>query len=87
MKKPLFFVDKKLLKDLFENLIFDWAVSAIDVKKWLKVFAIAIGVFFIILINDGASLFFYFIDTRDLATILASLIKFLKENFQIRIEL
>ena len=33
MKKPLFFVDKKLLKDLFENLIFDWAVSAIDVKK------------------------------------------------------
>ena len=39
------------------------------------------------LINDGASLFFYFIDTRDLATILASLIKFLQENFQIRIEL
>ena len=33
MKESLFFVDKKLLKDLFENLIFDWAVSAIDVYK------------------------------------------------------
>ena len=42
-KKSLFFVDKKLLNDLFENLIFDWTVSAIDVKKLLKVFAIAIG--------------------------------------------
>ena len=26
MKESLFFVDKKLLKDLFENLIFDWTV-------------------------------------------------------------
>ena len=33
MKESLFFVDKKLLKDLFENLIFDRAVSATDVKK------------------------------------------------------
>ena len=43
MKESLFFVDKKLLKDLFENLIFDCSVSATDVKRLLKVFAIAIG--------------------------------------------
>ena len=39
VKDSLLFFDK----DLFENLIFDWTVSAIDVKKLLKVFAIAIG--------------------------------------------
>ena len=33
-KESLFFADKKLLNDLFENLIFDWTVSAIDVKKF-----------------------------------------------------
>ena len=43
MKESLFFVDKKLLKDLFENLIFDWTFSATDTKNLLKVFAIAIG--------------------------------------------
>ena len=41
MKESLFYVEKKLLKNLFENLVFDWPVSAIDVKKSLKVFAIA----------------------------------------------
>ena len=61
MKESMFFVDKKLLKDLFENLIFDRAVSATDVKKWLKVFAIVIGslmYFSSFLINDRAPLFF-----------------------------
>ena len=43
MKESFFFVEKKLLKNLFENLVFDWTVSTIDVKKLLKVFAIAIG--------------------------------------------
>ena len=43
MKESLFFADKKILKDLLENWIFDRTVSAIDVKKLLKVFAIATG--------------------------------------------
>ena len=42
MKESLLFVDKKLLKDLFKNFIFDWTASAIDVKKLLKIFADAI---------------------------------------------
>ena len=68
MKESLFFVDKKLLKHLF----FDWTVSAIDVKKLLKVFAIAIGslmYFSSFLIMVGVSLFLCFIDTRDLIPI------------------
>ena len=36
MKESLLFVDKKLLKDLFENLTFDWTVSAIDVNLQLR---------------------------------------------------
>ena len=43
MKKSLFFVDKELLKDLFEKLICEWTVLAIDVKKLLtEVFEILI---------------------------------------------
>ena len=60
MKESLFFVDKKLLKDLFENLIFDRTVSAIDVKKLLKVFATVIGslmYFSSFLIMDGVIMF------------------------------
>ena len=77
MKESLFFVDKKLLKDLFENLIFDRAVSAIDVKRLLKLFAIAIEslmFFSSILIMDGVSLLLCFIDTRDLILIQVFLI-------------
>ena len=43
MKESLFFVDKKLLKDLFENLIFDWTVSAIDVKSYWKYLQLRFG--------------------------------------------
>ena len=43
MKESLFYVDKKLLQDLLENLIFDLTVSAIDVKKLLKIFEIVTG--------------------------------------------
>ena len=77
MKESLFFVDKKLLKDLFENLIFDRAVSANDVKRLLKLFAIAIEslmFFSSILIMDGVSLLLCFIDTRDLILIQVFLI-------------
>ena len=77
MKESLFFVDKKLLKDLFENLIFDRAVSAIDVKRLLKLFEIAIEslmFFSSILIMDGVSLLLCFIDTRDLILIQVFLI-------------
>ena len=77
MKELLFFDDKKLLKDLFENLIFDWKVSAIDVKKLLKVYAIVIGsliYFSSFLFIDGVSLLLCFIDTRDLIPIQVFLI-------------
>ena len=43
MKESLFYVDKKLLQELPENLIFDLTVSAIDVKKLLKIFEIVTG--------------------------------------------
>ena len=62
MKESLFFVDKKLLKDLFENLIFDCSVSATDVKRLLKVFAIAIGSLMYcssFLIMDGVIVFMF----------------------------
>ena len=77
MKEPLFSVDKNLLKDLFENSIFDRRVSAIDVKKLLKVFAVAIGSlihFSSFQVMDSVSLFFCFIDTRDLISIQVFLI-------------
>ena len=47
MKDSLFFVNKKLRKDLFENLIFDWTVSATDVKKLLKVLGLRLGHWYI----------------------------------------
>ena len=62
MKESLFFVHKKLLKDLFENLIFDCSVSATDVKRLLKVFAIAIGSLMYcssFLIMDGVIVFMF----------------------------
>ena len=77
MKEPLFSVDKNLLKDLFENSIFDRRVSAIDVKKLLKVLAVAIGSlihFSSFQVMDSVSLFFCFIDTRDLIPIQVFLI-------------
>ena len=63
MEEPLFSVDKNLLNDLFENLIFDRRVSAIDVKKLLKVFAIVIGSlmhFSSFQVMDSVSFFFFF---------------------------
>ena len=69
VKKSHCFLLMKNLNGLFENFIFNWTVSAIDVKNSLKVFAIAIGSlmhFSSFLIMDGVSLFLCFIDTRDL---------------------
>ena len=56
MKESLFFVDKKLPKDLFENLIFDWTVSAIDEKSYWKYFR-SLMYFSSFLIMNGVSLF------------------------------
>ena len=59
----MFSVDKNLLNDLFENLIFDRRVSAIDVKKLLKVFAIVIGSlmhFSSFQVMDSVSFFVFF---------------------------
>ena len=39
-ERVIVFVDKIFLRNLFENLLFDWTVSAIDVKKLWNVFAI-----------------------------------------------
>ena len=64
MEEPLFSVDKNLLNDLFENLIFDRRVSAIDVKKLLKVFAIVIGSlmhFSSFQVMDSVSFFVFFL--------------------------
>ena len=76
MKKALFFVDKKILKDLFGNLIF-WLNSLIQPEQLMKVFGIVIGslmYFSPFLIMDGVSLFLCFIDTRDLIHIQVFLI-------------
>ena len=57
MKKSLFFVDKELLKDLFEKLIYEWTVLAIDVKKLLievfEILILSLINFSSFLINDG----------------------------------
>ena len=67
MKESLIYDDKKFLNDLFENLIFEWTISATEVKKLLKVLAIETGslmYFSSLVINEGESLFFSFIDTK-----------------------
>ena len=68
MKESLISDDKKFLNDLFENLIFEWTISATEMKKILKVLAIETGSlmnFSSLVINEGVSLFFfYFIDTK-----------------------
>ena len=56
--------DKKFLNDLFENLIFEWTISATEVKKLLKILAIETGslmCFSSLVINEDV-FFFYFID-------------------------
>ena len=63
MKESLFFVDKKLLKDLFENLIFDWTVSKTDVKKLL--WLMSLMYFLSLLIMDGVSLIFVSLTVED----------------------
>lgn len=40
MKESLIADDKRFLNDLFENLIFEWTISAIEVKQLLKLLAI-----------------------------------------------
>ena len=58
VKKSHCFLLMKNLNGLCENFIFDWTVSAIDMKNSLKVFAIAIGSlihFSSFLIMDGVS--------------------------------
>ena len=51
MKESLFFDDKKLQKDFFENVIFDWTVPAIYVS---------VKVFFIISENGWCVIVFMF---------------------------
>ena len=43
MKEPSISDDKKFLNDLFENLIFAYTISATEIKKLLKEFAIEKG--------------------------------------------
>ena len=43
MKESLIYDGKKFLNNLFENLVFERTVSAPEVKKLLKVFAIETG--------------------------------------------
>ena len=60
MKESLISDDKKFLNDLFENLIFEWTISATEVKKLLKVLAIETGslmYFSFLVINEGVPLF------------------------------
>ena len=62
LKESLISDDKKFLNDLFENLIFEWTISATEVKKLLKVLAIETGslmYFLFLVINEGVSLFFF----------------------------
>ena len=66
-KESLIFDDKKFLNDLFENLIFECTISATEVKNLLKVLAIETGslmYFSSLVINEGVSLIFCFIDTK-----------------------
>ena len=66
MKESLISDNKKFLNGLFENLIFEWTVSATEVRNLLKVLAIETGsliYFSSLVINEGMSLLFCFIDT------------------------
>ena len=61
LKESLISEDKKFLNDLFENLSFEWTISATEVKKLLKVLAIETGslmYFSSFVINEGTHYFF-----------------------------
>ena len=78
MKEPLLFIDKNLVNNFLKILFLtEQTVSAIGVKKLLKVFAILIRslmYFSLFLIKDGWPLILCFIDTRNLIPIYVVLI-------------
>ena len=66
-KNNLISDDKNFLNDLFENLTFERTILATEVKKLLKVLAIgarSLMCFSSLVINEGVSLFFGFINTK-----------------------